>query len=97
MTTKDDMDAIRAVLSAVASGTGDPAYCLICEQGGDDPHADGCAVDAAIAALDRLDDLRCRTIEECAEIADDMRDKTYWDDPSAGIAATIRALLDKED
>lgn len=88
---------LRRLLDRINSGGMDLRYCLICEQGGDDPHADGCAVDAAIAALDRLDDLRCRTIEECAKIADDMRDKTYWDDPSAGIAATIRALLDKED
>lgn len=28
--------------------------------------------------------------EWCAKIADSLRDKTYWDDPVAGIAAKIR-------
>ena len=28
--------------------------------------------------------------ERCAKIAESMYDKTYWDDPSAGIAASIR-------
>ena len=28
--------------------------------------------------------------ERCARIADSMRDKTYWDDPVAGISAKIR-------
>ena len=28
--------------------------------------------------------------ERCAKIAESMHGKTYWDDPSAGIAATIR-------
>lgn len=30
--------------------------------------------------------------EECAKIAESLYDKTYWDDPSAGIAATVRSL-----
>jgi len=41
---------------------------------------------------------RCAALEEAAKIADWFGDSyvTYWDDPSAGIAARIRALADKE-
>lgn len=34
-------------------------------------------------------------LEEAAKIAEGLYDKTYWDDPSAGIAAEIRKLGEK--
>jgi hypothetical protein len=33
--------------------------------------------------------------ERCAKIAESLYDKTYWDDPSSGIAGAIRAGEEK--
>lgn len=46
---------------------------------------------AAGAEIVRLNGLLAKERERCAEIAESMHDKTYWDDPSAGIAAKIRS------
>lgn len=52
-----------------------------------------------IAAFDAQQELLLRKVraeerERCARIAESLYDKTYWDDPSAGIAASIRKLRD---
>ena len=41
---------------------------------------------------DSQEDIVTKALEQAACLAESMYDKTYWDDPVAGIAAEIRKL-----
>ena len=75
-----------------------PEYCLFCEA--DYPnHTSGCICQdieafAASYTAQAIAQARREALERAAGIAGDMRDSTAWDDPSSGIEAQIRALMD---